>query len=44
VEKDGGMGKEEIGGKQRLKVLTNEKRGGLKVVIFDRSSIKLFSL
>jgi hypothetical protein len=27
-----------------LKVLTNEKRGGLKVVIFYRSSIKLFSL
>ncbi len=30
--------------KNVLKVLTNEKRGGLKVVIFDRSSIKLFSL
>ncbi len=27
-----------------LKVLTNEKRGGLKVVIFDRSSFKLFLL
>ncbi len=27
-----------------LKVLTNEKRGGLKVVIFDRSSFKLLSL
>ncbi len=24
--------------------MTNEKRGGLKVVIFDRSSIKLFSM
>ena len=27
-----------------LKVLTNEKRGGLKVVAFDRSPFKLFSL
>jgi hypothetical protein len=27
-----------------LKVLTNEKRGGLKVVLFDRSPFKLFSL
>ena len=27
-----------------LKVLTNEKRGGLKVVGFDRSPFKLFSL
>ncbi len=27
-----------------LKVMTNEKRGGLKVVAFDRSSFKLFSL
>jgi hypothetical protein len=27
-----------------LKVLTNEKRGGLKVVAFDRSSFKLFTL
>jgi hypothetical protein len=27
-----------------LKVLTNEKRGGMEVVIFDRSSFKLFSL
>jgi hypothetical protein len=30
--------------KIRLKVLTNEKRGGLKVVVFDRSSFKLFTL
>ncbi len=27
-----------------LKVLTNEKRGGLRVVSFDRSCFKLFSL
>jgi hypothetical protein len=27
-----------------LKVLTNEKRGGLSVVSFDRSPFKLFSL
>jgi hypothetical protein len=27
-----------------LKVLTNEKRGGLKVAAFDRSPFKLFSL
>ncbi len=27
-----------------LKVLTNEKRGGLTVVSFDRSDIKLFTL
>jgi hypothetical protein len=27
-----------------LKVFTNEKRGGLKVVAIDRSSFKLFSL
>jgi hypothetical protein len=27
-----------------LKVLTNEKRGGLKVVTFDRSPFKVFSL
>ncbi len=27
-----------------LKVLTNEKRGGLKVVAFDRSPLKIFSL
>ncbi len=27
-----------------LKVLTNEKRGGLKVVSFDRSPFKLFTL
>jgi hypothetical protein len=27
-----------------LKVLTNEKRGGLKVVEFDRSPFKLFML
>jgi hypothetical protein len=27
-----------------LKVLTNEKRGGLKVATFDRSPFKLFSL
>jgi hypothetical protein len=27
-----------------LKVLTNEKRGGLKVLTFDRSPFKLFSL
>jgi hypothetical protein len=27
-----------------LKVLTNEKRGGLKVVAFDRSPFKLFTL
>jgi hypothetical protein len=27
-----------------LKVLTNEKRGGLKVVAFDRSPVKLFAL
>ena len=27
-----------------LKVSTNEKRGGLKVVAFDRSHFKLFSL
>ncbi len=27
-----------------LKVLTNEKRGGLKVVSFDRSRFKLFTL
>ena len=26
-----------------LKVLTNEKRGGLRVISFDRSSFKLFS-
>jgi hypothetical protein len=25
-----------------LKVLTNEKRGGLRVVLFDRSPFKLF--
>ncbi len=29
--------------KPRLKVLTNEKRGGLAVVPFDRSRFKLFS-
>ncbi len=28
----------------RLKVLTNEKRGGLTVVAFDRSPFKLFTL
>jgi hypothetical protein len=27
-----------------LKVLTNEKRGGMSVVSFDRSPFKLFSL
>ncbi len=27
-----------------LKVLTNEKRGGLKVIAFDRSPFKLFTL
>jgi hypothetical protein len=27
-----------------LKVMTNEKRGGLKVVAFDRSPFKLISL
>ncbi len=27
-----------------LKVLANEKRGGLRLVLFDRSSFKLFSL
>jgi hypothetical protein len=27
-----------------LKVSTNEKRGGLKVVAFDKSPFKLFSL
>jgi hypothetical protein len=27
-----------------LKVLTNEKRGGLKEVAFDRSPFKVFSL
>jgi hypothetical protein len=27
-----------------LKVLTNEKRGGLKVVAFDRFPFKLFTL
>jgi hypothetical protein len=27
-----------------FKVLTNEKRGGLKVGAFDRSPFKLFSL
>jgi hypothetical protein len=27
-----------------LKILTNEKRGGLKVVTFDRSPFKVFSL
>jgi hypothetical protein len=27
-----------------LKVLTNEKRGGLKVVAFDKSPFKLFTL
>jgi hypothetical protein len=27
-----------------LKLLTNEKRGGLTVVSFDRSGFKLFSL
>jgi hypothetical protein len=32
-------------GKERtLKVLPNEKRGGLKVVAFDRSPFKLFTL
>ncbi len=31
-------------GKHRLKVLTNEKRGGLSMVSFDRSPFKLFSL
>ncbi len=30
--------------KEHLKVLTNEKRGGLSVVSFDRSPFKLFSL
>jgi hypothetical protein len=30
--------------KNGLKVLTNEKRGGLKVVVFDRSLFKLFTL
>ena len=30
--------------KLMLKVLTNEKRGGLKVVEFDRSPFKLFTL
>jgi hypothetical protein len=37
----------EKGGKgylQGLKVLTNEKRGGLKVVAFDKSPFKLFTL
>jgi hypothetical protein len=29
---------------ENLKVLTNEKRGGLRVVLFDRSPFKLFSL
>ncbi len=29
---------------ERLKVLTNEKRGGLAVVSFERSPFKLFSL
>jgi hypothetical protein len=27
-----------------LKVLTNDKRGGLKVVAFDKSQFKLFTL
>ncbi len=27
-----------------LKVLTNEKRGGLKVIAFDKSPFKLFIL
>jgi hypothetical protein len=30
--------------KHFLKVLTNEKRGGITVVSFDRSPFKLFSL
>jgi hypothetical protein len=30
--------------KPGLKVLANEKRGGLSVVSFDRSGFKLFSL
>ncbi len=30
--------------KTPLKVLTNEKRGGLKVVSIDRSPFKLFTL
>ncbi len=30
--------------KRKVKVLTNEKRGGLSVVSFDRSPFKLFSL
>jgi hypothetical protein len=30
--------------KSNLKVLTNEKRGGLKVVTFNRSPFKLFTL
>ncbi len=31
-------------GHRYLKVFANEKRGGLRVVLFDRSSFKLFSL
>jgi hypothetical protein len=30
--------------KSRLKVLTNEKSGGLKVVAFDRSPFKILTL
>jgi hypothetical protein len=36
--------KSENKGKTGLKVLTNEKRGGLKVAEFDRSPFKLFTL
>jgi hypothetical protein len=33
-----------MGVKTGLKVLTNENRGGLKVVAFDKSPFKLFTL
>ncbi len=36
--------KESQKGNLYLKLLTNEKRGGLKVVAFDKSPFKLFTL
>ncbi len=43
VQRHGRVAKEIILGTGILKVLTNEKRGGLRVISFDRSPFKLFS-
>jgi hypothetical protein len=40
----GGVGITRTHPQINLKVLTNEKRGGLKVVAFDKSPFKLFTL